>query len=207
MAIGGGGLAASVACWLKKFWPDIKVVGGGVDQASMKTHGTGHRVNLDYVDVFCDGTAVHIPGEYTYPLCRDLIDEFVTVTNNEVCQAIRGHVGIFPSACSGTVRSHEPGRVRETMERGTGQAGRKELLSSFPEPTWISPSSPRSPARRESATMSARYVRISMASKRARCLKYLRHAPGHHAGGRSTARFGGDTQYPVFGIAASLTKI
>lgn len=91
VAIGGGGLAASVACWLKKFWPHIKVIGvEGVDQASMKTSiEQGHRVNLDYVDVFCDGTAVHIPGELTYPLCRELIDEFVTVTNNEVCQAIR----------------------------------------------------------------------------------------------------------------------
>jgi len=91
VAIGGGGLAASVACWLKKFWPRIKVIGvEGVDQASMKTSiEQGRRVNLDYVDVFCDGTAVHIPGELTYPLCRELVDEFVTVTNNEVCQAIR----------------------------------------------------------------------------------------------------------------------
>ena len=91
VAIGGGGLAASVACWLKKFWPRIKVIGvEGIDQASMKTSiEQGRRVNLDYVDVFCDGTAVHIPGELTYPLCRELVDEFVTVTNNEVCQAIR----------------------------------------------------------------------------------------------------------------------
>ena len=77
VAIGGGGLAASVACWLKKFWPHIKVIGvEGIDQASMKTSiEQGRRVNLDYVDVFCDGTAVHIPGELTYPLCRELVDE------------------------------------------------------------------------------------------------------------------------------------
>lgn len=58
-----------MACWLKKFWPHIKVIGvEGIDQASMKTSiEQGRRVNLDYVDVFCDGTAVHIPGELTYP--------------------------------------------------------------------------------------------------------------------------------------------
>lgn len=89
--IGGGGLAASVACWLKYFYPSIHIVGvEGVGQASMKAAmDAGRPVALDYVDVFCDGTAVRKAGDLTYPLCRELLDEFITVTNDEVCAAIQ----------------------------------------------------------------------------------------------------------------------
>ncbi len=88
--IGGGGLAASVATWLKEMYPAIRVIGvEGEHQASMAAAvEAGKPVTLDYVDVFCDGTAVKQVGEFTYPVCRDVIDEFVTVTNDEVSAAI-----------------------------------------------------------------------------------------------------------------------
>ena len=91
LQIGGGGMAASVACWLKHYYPDIKIVGvEGVDQACMKAAiEAGHPVSLDYVDVFCDGTAVKKAGELTHKLCAELVDEFITVTNEEVCAAIQ----------------------------------------------------------------------------------------------------------------------
>ncbi len=89
--IGGGGLAASVSCWLKVYYPDIRIVGvEGLNQASMAAAvKAGHPVELDYVDVFCDGTAVKKAGNLTYALCSELIDEFITVTNEEVCAAIQ----------------------------------------------------------------------------------------------------------------------
>ncbi len=91
LQIGGGGMAAGVGCWLKKIYPGVRVVGvEGENQASMKAAvEAGAPTDLSYVDVFCDGTAVSRAGDVTYPLCRDLIDEFVTVTNAEVCAAIR----------------------------------------------------------------------------------------------------------------------
>lgn len=91
LQIGGGGMAAATACWLKSFYPGIRIVGvEGVQQASMAAAiKAGKPVPLDYIDVFCDGTAVRQAGEKTYPVCRDLIDEFITVTNDEVCAAIR----------------------------------------------------------------------------------------------------------------------
>ena len=91
LQIGGGGLAASVACWLKHYNPGIRIVGvEGVDQASMQAAvQAGHPVDLDYVDVFCDGTAVKKAGQLTHALCAELIDEFITVTNEEVCAAIQ----------------------------------------------------------------------------------------------------------------------
>ncbi len=90
LQIGGGGLAAAVACWLKAYYPGIRIVGvEGADQASMAAAvQAGKPVELDYVDVFCDGTAVKKAGDLTYPLCAELVDEFVTVTNEEVCAAI-----------------------------------------------------------------------------------------------------------------------
>ncbi len=91
IAIGGGGLASATACWLKYYWPEIEVIGvEGVDQASMKAAiAAGKPVELSYVDVFCDGTAVRKVGDNTHLLCSHLIDRIVTVTNEEVCDAVR----------------------------------------------------------------------------------------------------------------------
>ncbi|MFK7909979.1 MAG: pyridoxal-phosphate dependent enzyme [Akkermansiaceae bacterium] len=91
LAVGGGGLAAAVACWLKRYWPNIKVYGvEGEGQASMQAAiDSDMPVELDYLDVFCDGTAVRKVGVETFELCRELLDGIVTVTNDEVCHAIR----------------------------------------------------------------------------------------------------------------------
>lgn len=90
LQIGGGGIAAAVACWLKKYHPDTRIVGvEGVDQASMwAAVQAGKPVELEYVDVFCDGTAVKKVGKLTHALCAELVDEFIQVTNEEVCAAI-----------------------------------------------------------------------------------------------------------------------
>ncbi len=89
--IGGGGMAAGVATWLKVHYPDIKIIGvEGVDQASMKASlEAGKPVTLDSVDTFCDGTAVTRPGDLTFELCSRYVDEIVTVTNEEVSAAIQ----------------------------------------------------------------------------------------------------------------------
>jgi threonine dehydratase len=89
--IGGGGLASAVACWLKSYYPNIRIVGvEGVGQASMKAAlDAGHPVDLPYVDVFCDGTAVRRVGERTYAICSELLDDVITVSNEEVCAAIQ----------------------------------------------------------------------------------------------------------------------
>ena len=91
IAIGGGGLAASVSCWLKKYWPDCKMIGvEGEGQASMKAAiAAGKPVELEYLDVFCDGTAVRKAGTKTFKICNELLEEIVTVTNDEVCHGVR----------------------------------------------------------------------------------------------------------------------
>ena len=89
--IGGGGMAGAVACWLKKHNPKIKVIGvEGIDQASMAASiKAGKPVTLDKVDTFCDGTAVTRPGDLTFEICETYIDEYITVTNEEVSAAMQ----------------------------------------------------------------------------------------------------------------------
>jgi len=91
LQIGGGGLAAGVGCWLKRYYPGIEIVGvEGVQQASMAAAiEAGRPVELDYVDVFCDGTAVKKAGDLTRHFCKQFVDRFITVTNDEVCAAIQ----------------------------------------------------------------------------------------------------------------------
>ncbi|MCB1556676.1 MAG: pyridoxal-phosphate dependent enzyme [Alphaproteobacteria bacterium] len=91
LQIGGGGMAAGVAVWLKEHYPAIKIVGvEEADQACMKAAiEAGEPVTLDKVDTFCDGTAVTRAGDLTFALCRETLDTIVTVSNEETCAAIQ----------------------------------------------------------------------------------------------------------------------
>lgn len=91
LQIGGGGMAAAAACWLKRQYPGIRIIGvEGEGQAGMAAAvAAGSPTPLPKVDIFCDGTAVKKVGALTFELCRDLIDEYVTVTNEDVCWAVQ----------------------------------------------------------------------------------------------------------------------
>ncbi len=89
--IGGGGLAAGVAAFVKFLNPSIKVVGvEPADAASMAAAlAKGNVVALDQVGLFADGVAVRKVGTETFRLCRDLLDEVVTVDTDAMCAAIK----------------------------------------------------------------------------------------------------------------------
>jgi threonine dehydratase len=89
--IGGGGLAAGIASFVKYLRPDIKVIGVEPDDAASMAAAihAGYRVTLDQVGLFADGVAVRQVGEETFRICRDLIDEVITVTTDEICAAIK----------------------------------------------------------------------------------------------------------------------
>ncbi len=89
--IGGGGLAGAVACVVKTYSPETRVIGvEGEGQASMKAAiEDGHPVTLPHIDVFCDGTAVKRAGDVTFEYCQKYIDEVMTVSNDDVCAAIQ----------------------------------------------------------------------------------------------------------------------
>lgn len=85
--VGGGGLIAGMATWLKAHRPGIRIVGvesGGA--ASMKAAlQAGNPVSLDRVDSFVDGTAVGRAGDLTYQIVRELVDDIVVVPEGAVC--------------------------------------------------------------------------------------------------------------------------
>ena len=91
LPIGGGGLAAGVAAYVKTIRPEIKIIGvEAVDSASMYySLKKGRRVVLDQVGIFADGVAVAQVGKETFRLARKLIDEVVLVDVDQMCAAVK----------------------------------------------------------------------------------------------------------------------
>jgi threonine dehydratase len=89
--VGGGGLAGGIAAFVKFLRPEIRIIGVEPEEAaSMKAAiAAGHPVALDQVGLFADGVAVRQVGNETFRLCRDLLDDIVTVSADEICAAIK----------------------------------------------------------------------------------------------------------------------
>lgn len=92
VCVGGGGLLAGIAAYVKRVAPPkLKVFGVECeDQTAMKDSlEAGQRVVLKEVGLFSDGTAVRVVGEETFRICQTLVDGMITVTNDELCAAIK----------------------------------------------------------------------------------------------------------------------
>lgn len=89
--IGGGGLIAGIAAYVKALRPEIRIIGvEPEDSAAMRDSvAAGHPVTLDHVGIFADGVAVRRVGDETLRLCQLHVDEFVTVDTDQICAAIR----------------------------------------------------------------------------------------------------------------------
>lgn len=89
--IGGGGMAAGIAAYVKNLRPEIKVIGvEPVDSDAMRRSiEAGYPVVMPDVGLFADGVAVKQVGEETFAICRDLLDEIVTVDTDAICGAIK----------------------------------------------------------------------------------------------------------------------
>ncbi|QXH33352.1 threonine ammonia-lyase, biosynthetic [Pseudomonas muyukensis] len=89
--VGGGGLIAGIAAYVKYLRPEVKVIGvepqdSNCLQAAM---AAGERVVLAQVGTFADGVAVAQVGAHCFELCRHFVDEVVTVSSDELCAAIK----------------------------------------------------------------------------------------------------------------------
>jgi threonine dehydratase len=90
-AIGGGGLIAGVAAYVKQVRPDIKVIGVQTtdSDAMYRSLQAKKRVTLNDVGLFSDGTAVKLVGEETFRVCKQYVDEVILVDTDAVCAAIK----------------------------------------------------------------------------------------------------------------------
>lgn len=89
--VGGGGLLAGIAAYVKALRPEIKVIGVEAIDADAMTQSlkAGKRVMLDQVGLFADGAAVKQVGENTFKLCQAYVDEMILVDNDSICAAIK----------------------------------------------------------------------------------------------------------------------
>jgi threonine dehydratase len=91
VGIGGGGMASGVALVSKYLHPGIKLIGVEAEEsASMKAaFAAGAPVDLETVGRFAEGVAVKRCGDLTYHICSQLLDEIITVDNDEICAAVQ----------------------------------------------------------------------------------------------------------------------
>lgn len=91
MPVGGGGLIAGIAAYVKYLRPEVRIIGVEAEGSSclLAALRAGERVVLPSVDGFADGTAVAQIGAYGFEICRDWVDDVITVSNDELCSAIK----------------------------------------------------------------------------------------------------------------------
>jgi threonine dehydratase len=89
--VGGGGLIAGIAAYVKRLRPQIKIIGvEPVDADAMyQSLRQGRRVELGQVGLFADGVAVKMVGKETFRLCQQLVDEIILVDTDAICAAIK----------------------------------------------------------------------------------------------------------------------
>ena len=120
VAVGGGGLMAGVAAAVKDALPDTCVIGASAanDAAMFACVQAGEVVEIDGLPTISDGTAGNIePGAITLPLCTELVDEWILVSEEQICAALRlvidtEHQLIEGAAATAVAAAVEAGRAR-----------------------------------------------------------------------------------------------
>lgn len=91
--VGGGGLIGGIGAYVKYLRPEVKIVGveceGSAGMSAALAAGRRVRLKLEDLDQFADGTAVRQVGVETFRLARQVIDEVITVSIDEICAAIK----------------------------------------------------------------------------------------------------------------------
>lgn len=91
VCVGGGGLLAGIAAYVKAVRPQVKVISVEPDDSNCfaAAMAAGRRVTLQQVGLFADGVAVRQVGEENFRVARHLVDDCVLVDVDEICAAIR----------------------------------------------------------------------------------------------------------------------
>ncbi|EGV52134.1 threonine ammonia-lyase, biosynthetic [Candidatus Endoriftia persephone] len=89
--VGGGGLIAGIGAYVKYVRPEVKVIGVEPNDAPTlyKALEANRRVTLKQVGIFADGVAVRQIGKETFRIAKQVVDEVVLVSSDEICAAIK----------------------------------------------------------------------------------------------------------------------
>jgi len=91
VAVGGGGLIAGIAGFMKVVKPETRIIAVEPDDAACfyEARRTGRRVKLADVGIFADGVAVRQVGKLTFAMIKDLVDDVILVNTDQICAAIK----------------------------------------------------------------------------------------------------------------------
>jgi threonine dehydratase len=89
--VGGGGLIAGIAAYVKSVNPEIRIIGVEAEDSACMYAAlqAGERVELDQVGIFADGVAVSKVGEKPFEIARQYVDDMVLASTDEICAAIK----------------------------------------------------------------------------------------------------------------------
>ena len=89
--VGGGGLLAGIAAYVRYVWPKTRIIGVEPEDAACLQLALqkGRRATLPQVGLFADGCAVAQIGKETFRVIRDTVDEVITISTDEMCAAIK----------------------------------------------------------------------------------------------------------------------
>jgi len=97
VALGGGGLISGIAGYLKSIQPDVEIIGCSPQnsQVMIQSIRAGKILDLPSLPTISDGTAGGVePGSITFDLCRELVDDYEVVTEDEIKQSLRQYLQI-----------------------------------------------------------------------------------------------------------------
>ncbi|MEA3291428.1 MAG: threonine ammonia-lyase, biosynthetic, partial [Pseudomonadota bacterium] len=89
--VGGGGLIAGIAAYVKQIRPEVRIIGVEPEEADAmrRSLAAGRRLKLKDVGLFADGVAVKQVGKESFRLCRKLVDDIVLASTDQICAAIK----------------------------------------------------------------------------------------------------------------------
>ncbi len=96
VSVGGGGLIGGIASYLKSVRPDVQVFGCSPENSQVMALSVqaGELLDLPSLPTLSDGTAGGVEaGSITFPLCRDYVDQYISVSEEEIAASLREFIG------------------------------------------------------------------------------------------------------------------
>ncbi len=121
VSLGGGGLISGTACYLKAVRPGVRVIACSPENSCVMIESlkAGHLLELESKETLSDGTAGGVePGAITFELCRALIDECVTVSEDEIADAMKSFIESHHQLIEGAAGAALAGMMKTGLRSG-----------------------------------------------------------------------------------------